>query len=85
MRTFTKNGITIEYERINNDMYGNPRYKIHFSYGNEIRNIENIYENPSDAIFFLKEKLNGKKFRNQNYVVWQSYNVERDLEKLFEQ
>jgi len=84
MKTYTQNGITIEYRRIDNDIYGNPRYKIHFSYGNEIRGIENIYENPLNAINFLKEKLGGKKFRGQNYVVWQSYNPERDLKRLFE-
>jgi len=89
METITltdKNGknILVEVEKINRDMYGNPRYAIHYSYGNIVRGIEEIYANSAEAIQFIKSRIGGKKMRNMPFVVFQSYNVEYDLKKLLD-
>jgi len=71
MRTITlsKNGenFHIQVEKINRDMYGNPRYAIHYSYGNIVRGIEEIYANSAEAIQFIKSRIGGKK--NEKYAV----------------
>jgi hypothetical protein len=74
----------IRFTRITNDVYGNPRYVVH--YPEFLNNEENTFIPFSKKYeYALKKakKLGGKKFDNKQYgggIVFQSYNIE-DLEK----
>ena len=71
---------TIEFTRVNNDVYGNPRYVTHFfSFLNED---EKTLSNYSLAVK-RANKLGGKKYRGSDFgggIVFQSYNLD-DLRK----
>ena len=71
---------TIEFTRVNNDVYGNPRYVTHFfSFLNED---EQTLSNYSLAVK-RANKLGGKKYRGSDFgggIVFQSYNLD-DLRK----
>jgi hypothetical protein len=82
MNTQTKQGI--EFTRAKSDIYGNPRYIVHFfelltdnernSYG--LNNYGQLY-----ALAFKRaNKIGGRKYRGKNYgggLVFQSYNIEQ--------
>ena len=67
---------TIEFTRVNNDVYGNPRYVTHFfSFLNED---EQTLSNYSLAVK-RANKLGGKKYRGSDFgggIVFQSYNLD---------
>lgn len=73
-----KNLITSDdFTRINNDVYGNPRYVLHFLL------LAGTY---SDALYLAK-KHGGKKFHNSQFgggVVFQSYSLPHLCDKLNE-
>jgi hypothetical protein len=59
----------IELTRVNNDVFGNPRYVCHFL------NIDNDYE----VAIQKAKKIGGKKYHNKSYgggIVFQSYNID---------
>jgi len=59
-----------DFTRINNDMYGNPRYVCHFLKFNT-----DTYQQAVK----LANKIGGRKFRNKQYgggIVFQSYNLQ---------
>lgn len=63
------------FERINNDVNGNPVYVTHYS---------NIASNYETALFIAK-KVGGEKYHNQNYgggVKFQSYSIQDDVDAL---
>jgi hypothetical protein len=75
---------SIDFTRVNNDIYGNPRYVIHFM---DILNPEERMFLPFSKMYDYAikkgKKLGGKKFHNKQYgggIVFQSYNIS-DLEK----
>lgn len=75
---------SVRFTRITNDVYGNPRYAVHY---NEFLNAEEKMHVPFTKQYeyaLKKAKLiGGKKFHNKQYgggVVFQSYNI-NDLEK----
>lgn len=58
----------VNFQRINNDVNGNPRYVIHFTV---------INSNYIEALILAK-KIGGKKFNNKQYgggIVFQSYST----------
>ena len=71
---------TIEFTRVNNDVYGNPRYVTHFlSFLNED---EQTLSNYSLAVK-RANKLGGKKYRGSDFgggIVFQSYNIDRTMQ-----
>ena len=71
---------TIEFTRVNNDVYGNPRYVTHFfSFLNED---EQTLSNYSLALK-RANKLGGKKYRGSDFgggIVFQSYNIDRTMQ-----
>ena len=78
--TITINNEKITAYRINNDVNGNPRYVISWLSVPEA----NSYE---EAIQTAKEKIGAKCYRGKDFgggIVFQSYNLEGDLKRLFE-
>ena len=64
---------TIEFTRVNNDVYGNPRYVIHFY--SLLNEDEQTLSNYSLAVK-RANKLGGKKYRGSDFgggIVFQSY------------
>jgi len=64
----------ITFTRIKNDIYGNPRYVVHYL---------EIAKNYDKAVK-IANKIGGRKFHNKQYgggIVFQSYNT-ADLKKL---
>jgi len=74
----------IRFTRINNDVYGNPRYAVHFTeFLNSEENAFIPFSKKYEYALKKAKKLGGKKFDNKQYgggIVFQSYNIE-DLEK----
>ena len=71
---------TIEFTRVNNDVYGNPRYVTHFF--SFLKEDEQTLSNYDLAVKRAK-KLGGKKYRGNDFgggIVFQSYNLD-DLRK----
>lgn len=71
---------TIDFNRVNNDFYGNPRYVTHFF--SLLKEDEQTLSNYSLAVK-RANKLGGKKYRGSDFgggVVFQSYNLD-DLRK----
>jgi hypothetical protein len=67
----------IEFTKIKNDTYGNPRYVVHFL---------NIADNYQDAIH-LANKIGGRKYHTKSYgggIVFQSYNIKQTERKITE-
>ena len=74
----------IEFTRVNNDIYGKPRYVTHFfSFLNEE---EQTLSNYSLAVK-RANKLGGKKYRGSDFgggIVIQSYNLDRTRELIID-
>jgi hypothetical protein len=74
----------IRFTRITNDVYGNPRYVVHYpEFLNSEENAFIPFSKKYDYALKKAKKLGGKKFDNKQYgggIVFQSYNIE-DLEK----
>ena len=71
---------TIEFTRVNNDIYGNPRYVTHFF--SLLKEDEQTLSNYNLAVK-RANKLGGKKYRGNDFgggIVFQSYNLD-DLRK----
>ena len=71
---------TIEFTRVNNDVYGNPRYVTHFF--SLLKEDEQTVSNYNLAVK-RANKLGGKKYRGNDFgggIVFQSYNLD-DLRK----
>lgn len=69
------NGQEIEVTRVNNCVNGNPRYVIHFL---------NVADTYSEALCIARQ-IGGQKYRAKSYgggIVFSSYNVKNDLEKI---
>ena len=78
--------LEINFNRINNDVNGNPRHVCHYL---EFKPAK--WDNLTSGLFTYNEaltlakKLGGKKYNNKNYgggVVFQSYNVIDDIEAI---
>ena len=66
---------TIEFTRVNNDVYGNPRYVTHFF--SLLKEDEQTLSNYNLAVK-RANKLGGKKYRGSDFgggIVFQSYNL----------
>ena len=82
----------MEFTRVNNDFYGNPRYVVHFfallsdKEQEEIRAKAKPFEAITDMYNFAVSKANkigGKRYRGKDFgggIVFQSYNI-TNLEK----
>jgi len=74
----------IRFTRITNDVYGNPRYVVHYpEFLNSEENAFVPFHKKYEYALKKAKKLGGKKFDNKQYgggIVFQSYNIE-DLEK----
>ena len=71
---------TIEFTRVNNDFYGNPRYVIHFF--SLLKEDEQTLSNYNLAVK-RANKLGGKKYRGNDFgggIVFQSYNIDRTMQ-----
>ena len=69
------NGKTVTLHQVTNDVYGNPRYVIHFL------DVAGTYE----EALKLSRKIGGRKYTAKWYgggIVFSSYNLEPTLEKL---
>lgn len=64
------NGIIAIIERINNDMYGNPKYQIQLI---NIESVESIVKNENSISFF-----------NNQYYNITSYNIEKDIKNIID-
>lgn len=70
--------------RINNDVYGNPRYVIHFLalLTDEEKQSSDIGSKYEIAVKRANKLIGGRKFHNKQYgggIVFSSYNVEDEL------
>lgn len=69
--------LTVEnLTRVNNDINGNPRYVFHFLA---------LADHYGEAVTVAKKLIGGKKYHTKQYgggIVFQSYNVQNDLETL---
>ena len=66
---------TIEFTRVNNDVYGNPRYVTHFF--SLLKEQEQTLSNYNLAVK-RANKLGGKKYRGSDFgggIVFQSYDL----------
>lgn len=81
-------GDDVTVDRVNNDSNGNPRYVIHFlNVSRKLRDElgELIAHNDLYIMSVLASGKGFKKFHNKQYgggIVFQSYNVQKDLEHL---
>lgn len=67
---------TIEFTRVNNDVYGNPRYVTHFL--SLLNEEEQTLSNYNLAVK-RANKLGGKKYRGKDFgggIVFQSYDLD---------
>ena len=70
-----KQGNKIECYRVNNDIYGNPRYVIHYLY------LDNDY----DEAIKKSRKFGGKAYRGSDFgggIVFQSYSLRHTLKNV---
>lgn len=74
MQTITIKDKTINYERLNNCVYGNPRYLFHYT--------EFSYDY-NEALQMVR-KIGGVKYRGKNFkgFVVSSYNLANDLNQI---
>jgi hypothetical protein len=74
----------IRFSRLTNDVYGNPRYAVHFTeFLNSEENAFIPFSKKYEYALKKAKKIGGKKFDNKQYgggIVFQSYNIQ-DLEK----
>jgi hypothetical protein len=80
--------LKFEWDRINNDTYGNPRYVTHFLnlVTEDLRGVDLSLKYALVCKF--ANKLGGKKFHNKQYgggVVFQSYNLKSTENYIIEQ
>jgi len=82
--TIKVNGAELEYFRIDNDFYGNPRYLFHFM---ELEKLLNIEEKDIlkrfEIVLQASRKIGRKKYRGKNFkggIVISSYNLKNSLE-----
>ncbi len=73
----------IEFTRVNNDTYGNPRYVCHFLDLITEKDREGIPDYDISQLYAVAirkaKKIHGHKFHNKQYgggIVFQSYNIE---------
>lgn len=79
--TVKRNGSEVSVFRVNNDVYGNPRYVINWL---SVPGAESYEE----AVKIARDRIGGKKYRGKDFgggIVFQSYNVAADIERLFEE
>ena len=75
---------TIEFTRVNNDVYGNPRYVTHFL--SLLNEEEQTLSNYNLAVK-RANKLGGKKYRGNDFcggIVFQSYNLDELRKRIIE-
>ena len=75
---------TIEFTRVNNDVYGNPRYVTNFL--SLLNEDEQTLSNYSLAVK-RANKLGGKKYRGNDFgggIVFQSYNLDELRKRIIE-
>ena len=75
---------TIEFTRVNNDFYGNPRYVTHFF--SLLKKEEQTLSNYNLAVK-RANKLGGKKYRGSDFgggIVFQSYNLDGLRKRIIE-
>ena len=75
---------TIEFTRVNNDVYGNPRFVTHFF--SFLKEEEQTLSNYSLAVK-RANKLGGKKYRGNDFgggIVFQSYNLDGLRKRIIE-
>ena len=75
---------TIEFTRVNNDVYGNPRYVTHFF--SLLKEDEQTLSNYNLALK-RANKLGGKKYRGNDFgggIVFQSYNLDELRKRIIE-
>lgn len=61
---------SLSIERVNNDLYGNPLYKVYYtSYGLEMPKLKRVYRN----------------YLSKGYYLEQSYNIDNDLMWMIEE
>lgn len=69
-----------KFTRINNDVYGNPRYVVHFlELLNDEERISIPYNKKYEYALKKAKKIGGRKFSNKQYgggIVFQSYNLQ---------
>ena len=73
---------TIEFTRVNNDVYGNPRYVTHFL--SLLNEEEQTLSNYNLAVK-RANKLGGKKYRGSDFgggIVFQCYSTERLAQRI---
>ena len=74
----------IEFTRVNNDVYGNPRYVTHFF--SLLKEEEQTLSNYNLAVK-RANKLGGKKYRGKDFgggIVFQSYNLDELRKRIIE-
>ena len=78
METINYNGREYNFERVNNDFYGNPRYEIHFqAFLRDDENIMSLGNSYSLALNRAKS-IGGTAYKGKEYgggIVFQSYNL----------
>lgn len=75
---------TIEFTRVNNDVYGNTRYVTHFF--SFLKEDEQALSNYSLAVK-RANKLGGKKYRGSDFgggIVFQSYDLDGLIKRITE-
>ncbi len=75
---------TIEFTRVNNDVYGNPRYVTHFL--SLLNEEEQTLSNYNLAVK-RANKLGGTKYRGSDFgggIVFQSYNLDELRKRIIE-
>ncbi len=75
---------TIEFTRVNNDVYGNPRYVTHFF--SLLKEDEQTLSNYNLAVK-RANKLGGKKYRGSDFgggIVFQSYDLDGLRKRIIE-
>lgn len=71
----------IDFERINSDAYGNPRYVCHYSALLKDTDTDRSY----NLAIRRAHKIGGRKYSNKSYgggIVFQSYNIEDTAESI---
>lgn len=76
-----------DFDRINNDTYGNPRYVCHYVHFIHPRDEFNGIEGRYALALKRAKKLNGRKFHNKQYgggIAFQSYNLQELVNQINE-
>jgi hypothetical protein len=73
----------MNFERVNNDSNGNPRYVVHFLECEPDSWKDEPFDKRYQRVIKLMNKINGRKFNNKQYgggIVFSTYNLD-SLEK----